>query len=1300
MPWSKPINVGQEFVSKDGWSTLNQYETYMKLSKYVQNLVDIRRVQWELDEMARKVHSYLSKNRGVLLQLVFAARIVLSRQSAAMDNLAVAVLRQLSEMKPIQENRPSQFGIRDGMVLSPAPTVFLFLNREFASRFSLIGEDDDRLVNLFWLWSDCGLFARKDVVWTRIRSQVDEIFFELSQEKLITTLGELDACLLRFYLCKSLEQCLQVLLELQGGRELNPTIDASFTEVLLALADEHVKRQLNDPGSLSGMYLTICDILNHVTLVSKSNVAERQIRSQFISSIVSLSSFQSVRSFRMYHSVVEVACPSHGDYELWIGAARKSFCDDIGRFVRHPPSMSDVASFIGSATFKCIQNTTVAGSIFSFSKQRMAGGDRFHEKLFFLGTLHKTFISVSPQLQTDHKQNLLDLFRVAIETVILKTFVFEECLSIAAKQPDIFEGPHTLASEVSEMILTIDDGKIILSNPFNLTKSLAVVPSGAFGPFLLCLLQRLLEVISKSFTSICDAVLFYERATSTEQSPSILLEIATIAFCHMFRDWCSGNFTRLAAEKSENLDVVFHFFSTASDNVLVSNGNELSVAACAEQVRAIVRQWLDDFRSDRISGVDLSKISLCCSTKSWATISDFTLTELPSQRDVRLKCDQFKQSLRVIARTIILEEGTGTSVQDVLKGYNCFFDSTTRLGQIFSCYDFLLGRKDDPTAQTITECHTFLCNVIDDDVCAEAFRQKYNNEIKLCDYFLKNSSVLFRNAVSGWIKRKVDIDTLSDALVKATESVSLLFRSETGFERVELAARAVIEVEGTLEQELSTLRGAKDLELTNAGITRFELISLLASLKSHIQGFVTFCQQVKFAIVECDPLFKELKMVSELLIEKQQAPEIILERLRRVLCPRLSTTALESVRKEINDRLPALKFVSCLSRNIEVWILAREMDWIGKEGIKRFHDEYANVTNVLLGNTETFEMAVLDSLGAIIPAVALLASLTDTESMAKLFDHIERNEHIARCLVDGDFKDVKQVQCNVSSIRDWFTHGVDEISAVYGVFEAVKATGVYCLMESNTDVESGVSYELALQYKINGCVSAETIAGKHLSKFVQDVGLIQHEVGEFVEQYHILSKASQLIFECLATGHNETNLEAFRCHAGGLTEAQDLLACAEANGKDFASWLRKLRQTYPAALLFWTEELRALHRHIVTIDTTNETSLAHIRQATSRLCSSRLTGSDEILTLTSVLELVKQDVAYKGEGWLVGVARFVEQLHGALGKRLANSASLDQASKIVLHTVECDANVKNLATQVLLQQIYRVRCSLYLPGFC
>jgi hypothetical protein len=404
---------------------------------------------------------------------------------------------------------------------------------------------------------------------------------------------------------------------------------------------------------------------------------------------------------------------------------------------------------------------------------------------------------------------------------------------------------------------------------------------------------------------------------------------------------------------------------------------------------------------------------------------------------------------------------------------------------------------------------------------------------------------------------------------------------------------------------------------------------------------------------------------------------------------------LENVRKEIKDKLPVLKFAACLSMNIEVWFLAREMDWIGREGIKRFHDEYANVTNVLLGNTETYEMAVLDSLGAIIPAVALLASLTDTESMAKLFDHVERNEHIARCLVDGDLKDVKQVQCNVSSIRDWFTHGVDEISAVYGVFEAVMATGEYFLMESNTDVDGGVSCELALQYKINGDVLAKTIAGKYLSKFVQDVGLIQHEVGEFVEQYHILSKASQLIFESLAAGHNETNLDSFRCRAGGLTEAQDLLARAEANGKDFASWLRKLRQTYPAALLFWTEELRALHRHIVTIDTNDETSLAHIRQMTSRLCSSRLTGSDEILTLTSVLELVKQEVTSKSEGWLVAVSRFVEQLHGALGKRLANTASLDQAGKIVLHTVECDTNDKNLATQVLLQQIYRVRCSLY-----
>jgi hypothetical protein len=1300
--WLKHPSVGDVLSSKDDWTELKQYDTYISLSKKVKDLVDSKEADRGLDEMASEVHTFLNNSKGKLLHLVFAAQVVLTRTSQTMKVLAFTVLRQLSDMELTDKNRPSQFGSRDGQ-WCPVRIIFRFLNREFTSQLDS-HDGDDRLSNLFCVWKDCGLFALSNIVdWERIRSQVDESFCSRTREKLVLSLGEGSAQLLRFFLCRSIEECLHVLFELEREHKRIPNVDEVLTEILLALIEARFREHCNNPEGLRGTLVIVHDILKHVTLIPKKNSSSYQgrIRGQFICSVVSLSSFRRRRSFQLYVIIVEVASPSNKDYDLWIDAARQCICEDMRASGRGMLllTMDDVASLIVCDAFARIQNNIVFDTIISFSKKEMEQCCPIHKKLAFLGVLHRMFASVSGQIRFDPKRELIYLLRLAVKKEMVKSAAFEGCLQAATKQPLIFTGPPDLVDDISHMILSVDDGKRFTSNPLGLARSLEIVSSGAVGPLLSAFFERLLEVIVISFESINDAAHFYEQAL--DSSPK-LIEIATVAFCQMFRKWLPRSFTELALDKSGNLASVFRCLSIYSANVVLSNENEVTnMEECAEQLHVIVKRWLHDFTSDKLSRKELSQILICCVAESWKVIADFCKsTELPTQGHVRLKCDEFDQSLRSIVQSISLDESYSTSVQDVLKGYNCFFDSTTQLGRIFLDYDFLLGQNDKSTARTsVAEGSIILCNVRDDARCAEAFAQNYNKEIKLCDYFLKNSSVLFRNAVSPWIRQKVDIGILSDALVKAKESIRSLFSPEADFEQVELAVRVVIDAERTLEQELSTLRASTELELTNAGIERFELISLLALLESHVKGFVSFCQQVKFAFVECDPLFNELKIVNDLLIERQQAPGIILESLRRVLCPRLSTSALDVVRKDLNRRLPALKFVACLSINIEVWVLAREMDWTGKEGIKRFHDEYANVTNVLLGNTETFEMAILDSLGSIIPAVALLASLTDAESLETFFDHIEKSDHIARCHVDGDFKDVKQVQCNVSSIRDWFTHGVDEISAVYGVFEAVKATGEYFIIVSNVHVDNSLSYELVLRYKVNGCAVAKAIAGKHLAKFVQDVGLIQHEVGEFVEQYRILSKASMLFSECLAAGNFEGNVEVFRCRAGSqsLTEAQDLLARAEASAKDFTSWLRRLRQTYPAALLFWTEELHMLHRHIVNIETDQANLLAHIRQMTSRLCFDRAAESNGFLTLTSVLELVRQDVAFKTEGWLVGVSRFVERLHGAMGNPVADGAPVDQTCEIVLHTIECDTNVKNLAILVLLQQIYKVRCLVSLP---
>lgn len=985
-----------------------------------------------------------------------------------------------------------------------------------------------------------------------------------------------------------------------------------------------------------------------------------------------------------------MACPTHRDHDFWITAVKKSIGNDIAQFTNL--QLSDLTSLITADSFNRIWDKATFDAVISCSRRLMQQHGRLYEKISFIGKLHRSLASAT-HFNSTH--GLFCLWESAFKVETARIVVLESCLKAAVSQPDIFKGPQDFVKRLCIVALTFDDGEFFLSNPDKLATSLAVVSLISDGAFHSALWERLTEVISAGFGSISDAGYFYMIIIHHEASSAALVELATTLFTREFHRWCPGSFRELAEQESGRLCIIFQCLTSDRAPYTI---HKADVMECNKRLETLVTNWIEDFRSDMISLSDLSHVRSCCSTACWNEIADFMSTDLPSEEEFCLKSDDFDRMLELIAQSISLQGSTSSSVQDVLKGYNCFFDPSTQLGRIFSDYSFLLVQQaahSEATRERFAELNIMLRDVRDAATCVGAFRQRYDTEIHLCHYFLKNSSLLFSRALSVALERKVDIETLAVALAGAKDSIKSLFSPDADHEQVDEATRFIVDAVGTLERELAVLRASMDLELTDAGVLRFELISLLTSLERPLQGFITFCQHVKFAFVDCDPSFNELKVVNEFVLERKNAPEDILGRLLRILCPKLSDVAdLKSVREHLHWRLPALQVVSNLSMNIEVWILAREMEWIGKDGIKRFHDEYANVTNVLLGSKqEMFELAVLDSLGVTIPVVGLVGSLMETTMLAKFLDGLTNNEFIASCHADSDFKDIKQVQCNISSIRDWFTNGVDEIAAVYGLFEAVKSTGEYLIMERDED-EGGFNHELVLRYMMenNGSLELKSMTGKHLSNFIQDVGLIQHDTGEFIEQYRVLTKASQLCFEFSDAGYDGAILKTFRCSAQcqSLSEAQGLLASVEERAREFNSWLRRLRQTYPMSLLFWTEELRTLHNHILNLDNEEGKPLDHIRQITLRLSPSLSVETDQDAALTSVLGSFEEDVTHQSEGWLVGISRFVERLHHSFGSPVTFGVPRDRCGEIVLHTIECDAGLRNLALQVLLQQIYQV----------
>lgn len=280
LPWPKMVNWGDILASAEGWTASKEFEAYKTFSTKVRNLVSDGKEQ-ELGEMASEVYRFLCSTKGMLLQLALAARLTLICRSNALDDLALVVLRQLSELEPITKNQFSQFDFVGDGLWNPAPTIFLFLNCKFTSLPDL-SNSDDHILNLFWIWNDCGLFAHTDRVdWKRIRSQVDEGFGLRMGQNLIRLMNQKHADLLRLSLCRSLEGCKKTLMELEEERGHIPSIDEQMIGLVFALVEANVNEQATDPNSFRNMLATVHSILKQVVFAPSQFYLKSRVVGKF-----------------------------------------------------------------------------------------------------------------------------------------------------------------------------------------------------------------------------------------------------------------------------------------------------------------------------------------------------------------------------------------------------------------------------------------------------------------------------------------------------------------------------------------------------------------------------------------------------------------------------------------------------------------------------------------------------------------------------------------------------------------------------------------------------------------------------------------------------------------------------------------------------------------------------------------------------------------------------------------------------------------------------------------------------------
>jgi len=400
----------------------------------------------------------------------------------------------------------------------------------------------------------------------------------------------------------------------------------------------------------------------------------------------------------------------------------------------------------------------------------------------------------------------------------------------------------------------------------------------------------------------------------------------------------------------------------------------------------------------------------------------------------------------------------------------------------------------------------------------------------------------------------------------------------------------------------------------------------------------------------------------------------------------------------LRSALPLLKIFGALSLNGDVWSLVRDMKWFGKEGLKRFYQEYENVTNMFLGDSASYEISVLDSLE---PCVRCLSPLShDEDSMALFVKTVNASiESISR-------NDFEVVQRNVSSIRDWFTSGLDDIAAIFGIFKRISFSGEYFVRMSANGSDSG---KLCLKYnsgdtagKGNVPTTSTFIVMEHdaLNDFVERLGFIQHEsnsisekVESFVEQHHAILKSAENFLQMSHVGYSSDELFSFsfKVSCNTLTEAKYLLSRSNENWQECERWLERIYDQYNLSLLFSTEELREIHDHLIKCDRTypSETDLHQLTCAVSRIVLTNRNIMEDLLH-DAVRKLVAS--IEKDSSWLETVSRFLDSLNHDIclagSHSISNFGGKIAHSNIVVHSLSCDEVQQKDAVISLMMHIY------------
>jgi len=789
-----------------------------------------------------------------------------------------------------------------------------------------------------------------------LRAVLGSGFFDANKPALEAAMQRRELCYLGMLLCQDMSQMIYRLPQLQVTTNDVP-VPPVFVEQLIEFSKKALEFRFENRSLVKQFWDDMFTILPFL---------KWSIANEILGELVPLCSFRSSASFAGYLDLIDASSKASRLSDMTAELLDKLLIHSVCRDLESNLPIDEYLSLIRSPQFVAglLSKRNVLIGVQKAARSIVQRQSSFAGKLEFASELYMALPVDTIRFRIRNSTILLLVDDAVRSEKDFKT-LFRTLLGVVDKNPNMFEtGESEFVASLCECLIHEDDGPTLLAEALLLDGRLR--GDAAIG-FRRELEDRVRFVLCRAAKSIAHAATFYlevskllDGAASRKADPNPFRDTALFVFEKTFSSkWRLSGIEDVVAQEPETLDILFSCFQV----------EPRLLEHYRERIAALVAKWCADFQADALNGRSLSRGLDMSKSKSWKTLQVGGGYPLPSTDPIEEKLTETTKLMNLMEK--LLSAPDGSLITHLLEKYNCTPKPSSPLDGLILAYGTLfdLDRESDPlSSEIVVHVTQELRGLREDFAEAEEWRQKYDGDIMMCNYFLENPSALFSKHMMPFTKKGLHVSSLSEALKCATQKIRVLFSSETTFKDVDEAVKIVMSSGNTLDEELSVLTGCDALQLVREHQDRFHAVAMMSCFSEPLEQFVKFCRQFKFFVADSTD-FSELAGISAELasgevfgFDSVECMEFS-ERLYRMLCPDAATDATVSVLCDMaKRRLPGIGVLGALSSQSEIWSFVREMKWFGDDGLKRFYEEHGNVTNVLLGNTASYEMTVLDAL--------------------------------------------------------------------------------------------------------------------------------------------------------------------------------------------------------------------------------------------------------------------------------------------------------------------------------------------------